>query len=82
MASAVILNAVAAAAGRGHIRDGVGGVWKGLGRYLEAVCHGRGGGCVVRWATNGEKRALSSKILLSAPMVFKTTTGELRALGL
>ena len=33
-------------------------------------------------AKNGEKRALSSKNLKSAPMVFKTTTGESRALGL
>ena len=33
-------------------------------------------------AKNGEKRALSSKKSISAPMVFKTTTGESRALGL
>ena len=40
---------------------GFGGVWGGWGRYLEAAGHGRGGGCVVRWAKNGEKRALSWK---------------------
>ena len=33
-------------------------------------------------AKNGEKRALSSKKSISAPMVFRTTTGESRALGL
>ena len=40
---------------------GFGVVWGGRGRYLEAAGHGRGGGCVVFWAKNGEKRALSSK---------------------
>eukprot|EP00956_Cyclotella_meneghiniana_P012042 scaffold17064_cov30-Cyclotella_meneghiniana.AAC.2 len=57
-------------------------VWGGWGCYLEAAGHGHGGGCVVCWAKNGEKRALSSKNLKFAPMVFKTTTGESRALGL
>ena len=38
---------------------GFGVVWLGLGGYLEAAGHGRGGGFVVRWAKNGEKRALS-----------------------
>ena len=33
-------------------------------------------------AKNGEKRALSSKKSTSAPMVFRTTAGESRALGL
>ena len=33
-------------------------------------------------AKNGEKRALSSKKSTLAPMVFRTTTGESRALGL
>eukprot|EP00956_Cyclotella_meneghiniana_P012214 scaffold17334_cov57-Cyclotella_meneghiniana.AAC.1 len=51
---------------------GFGVVWGGWGRYLEAADHGRGGGCVVCWAKNGEKRALSSKNLKSAPMVFKS----------
>eukprot|EP00956_Cyclotella_meneghiniana_P032007 scaffold86043_cov36-Cyclotella_meneghiniana.AAC.1 len=49
------------AAGSEGIRDGVGWVWGGWGRYLEAAGHGRGGRCVVRWAKNGEKRALSLK---------------------
>ena len=38
------INATAAAASRGDIRDGVGWIWGGLGGCLEAAGHGRGGG--------------------------------------
>ena len=53
------ITAAGTAAGSEGIREGVGWVWGGWGRYLEAAGHGRGGGFVVRWAKNGEKRALS-----------------------
>eukprot|EP00956_Cyclotella_meneghiniana_P037991 scaffold147500_cov90-Cyclotella_meneghiniana.AAC.1 len=43
------MDAADTAAGRVDIGDGVGGVWDGWGRYLEASGHGRGGRCVVRW---------------------------------
>eukprot|EP00956_Cyclotella_meneghiniana_P012413 scaffold17628_cov77-Cyclotella_meneghiniana.AAC.3 len=72
MASAVVLTDTepgatisasnAAARSRG-IREGVGGVWEGLGYYLEAAGHGRGGGM---WnvsmgsAKNGEKEPQES----------------------
>ena len=57
MASAVVLtdtepgatiSASNAAARSQGIREGVGGVWEGLGYYLEAAGHGRGGG-MCRW---------------------------------
>eukprot|EP00956_Cyclotella_meneghiniana_P009368 scaffold12961_cov56-Cyclotella_meneghiniana.AAC.4 len=46
-------------AGSRGVRDGVGKVWGGLGGYMDAAGHGRGGGCVVRWPKNGKKRVLS-----------------------
>ena len=49
------ITAAGTAAGSEGIREGVGWVWGGWGRYSEANGHGRGGGCVDRWAKNGEK---------------------------
>ena len=52
-----------AAAHHGDICETIGicGIWGGLGRYLEAVGHGRVCGCVVHChlAENGKKRDLS-----------------------
>ena len=55
-----------------------------IGPLCKAGDNGRGGRCVVGWDKSGKKRALSSKNLISAPMVFKTTTEteESRALRL
>ena len=55
------IDAADTARGSEGIREGVGWVWGGWGRYLEAAGHGRGGRCVVRSAENGEKRALRTK---------------------
>eukprot|EP00956_Cyclotella_meneghiniana_P011807 scaffold16618_cov43-Cyclotella_meneghiniana.AAC.1 len=49
------ITATGTATGSEGIREGVGRVWGGWGRYSEANGHGRGGGCVDRWAKNGEK---------------------------
>eukprot|EP00956_Cyclotella_meneghiniana_P036686 scaffold129022_cov67-Cyclotella_meneghiniana.AAC.3 len=49
------ITATGTAAGSEGIGEGVGWVWGGWGRYSEANDHGRGGGCVDRWAKNGEK---------------------------
>ena len=43
------------ASGSEGIREDVGWVWGGWGRYSEANGHSRGGGCVDCWAKNGEK---------------------------
>ena len=43
------ITAAGTASGSEGIREGVGWVWGGWGRYSEAAGHGRGGRCVVRW---------------------------------
>ena len=58
------------------ICDDVGWVWWQLDRYFETSSHGLGGGDCDLSVENDEKRRKSQKMSNSAPILFKTTTGD------